>query len=350
MSPEQASGDVVDGRSDLYSLGLTAYFAATGTPAVTGDSTQKILVRQLTERVPPIEESRPDLPPALAAAIDRCLEKEPAARFPIAEALVEEIDAAQLAAPEIPLPIRLFAGELSALSLAGVVLLMLALYLVDKQQASNLSIFDVMLPAVVVLAIIGTRTLTTMSEGHRLATAGYSADEVIGGLGRVMEERKARRDELRADPAVRRRRRSTLIWAVAMLAGSLLMIWLALGMRTRLGPRQYHVPVPALVMIFSGFALLGTSWVLLVRSPFRMSPGERFFRRIWLGPIGRGFVRLSMRGARKTPAARRGTTRPAPVLVPAPAKRTAPPAPTDRLADLETRVGELERWRDSAKD
>ena len=88
MSPEQASGDVVDGRSDLYSLGLTAYYAATGTTAVTGDTTQQVLVRQLTERVPPVETLRTDLPPALAASIDRCLEKEPSARFPTAEALV----------------------------------------------------------------------------------------------------------------------------------------------------------------------------------------------------------------------------------------------------------------------
>src|SRR6202011_2526386 len=116
MSPEQASGDVVDGRSDLYSLGLTAYFAATGQTAVTGESTQKILARQITERIAPIIHLRPDLPPALAHAIDRCVEKDPADRFPTAEALVEEIDAAQLAEPEIPLPIRLFAGELSTLS------------------------------------------------------------------------------------------------------------------------------------------------------------------------------------------------------------------------------------------
>ncbi|MBC7670860.1 MAG: serine/threonine protein kinase, partial [Polaromonas sp.] len=63
MSPEQASGDVVDGRSDLYALGLTGYYAATGRTAVTGESTQKILVRQLTERVDPVAERRPDLPP-----------------------------------------------------------------------------------------------------------------------------------------------------------------------------------------------------------------------------------------------------------------------------------------------
>ena len=53
MSPEQASSDVVDGRSDLYSLGLVALFALTGRPAITGESTQQILVKQLTETPPP---------------------------------------------------------------------------------------------------------------------------------------------------------------------------------------------------------------------------------------------------------------------------------------------------------
>jgi hypothetical protein len=352
MSPEQASGDVVDGRSDIYSLGLTAWYAATGRTAVSGDTTQQILVRQLTERVPSVEQSRPDLPPALAAAIDRCLEKEPAARFPTAEALVDELDAAQLAAPEIPLPERLFAGELSSLSLAAIVLLWLGLFMVDRQVASNMSSFDVLLPVVGVLAILVTRAMTTMAEGQRIAKAGFTPDDVIAGLGRVVEEGRERRDELRADPDVRRRRRSTLIWAVAMLVVAVAMLWASLEMRVKLGPRRYDVSPLGAALFFSGVSLLGTSWVLLVRSPFRMPPGERFFRAFWLGPIGRGFVRLSMRGARTTAAPARGTTRPAPVLVPAPAptKRTTPPATPDRLADLEKRVGELERWRNSADD
>lgn len=58
MSPEQATGDDIDGRSDLYSLGLTAYFALTGRPAITGDTTGKVLARQITEMVPPIQERR----------------------------------------------------------------------------------------------------------------------------------------------------------------------------------------------------------------------------------------------------------------------------------------------------
>ena len=346
MSPEQASGDVVDGRSDLYSLGLTAYFAATGTTAVTGETTQRILVRQLTERVPPVEASRPDLPPALAAAIDRCLEKEPAARFPTAEALVEQIDAAQLAAPEIPLPVRLFAGELSTLALAALVIIGLAWLMVQEQLASDVSIFDTLLPAVLLSAIFVTRTMTTMSEGHRLAAAGFSSGEVIEGMRRVMAERATRREELRADPETRRRRRTTVIWGVGMLVGSIVMVRVALAMRVQLGPRHYRVSPLATTMVFSGFALFGTSLVLLARSPLRMPPGERVFRLLWLGPIGRGFVRLSMRGARKTTVSR-GTARASRVLVPAPARRAepAPPRGPDRLAALEQRVGALERWR-----
>src|SRR5215207_7929035 len=76
MSPEQASGDVVDGRSDLYSLGLVALFALTGRSVITGDSTQQILVKQLTETPPPATSLRAELPEALGAAIDRCVAKE----------------------------------------------------------------------------------------------------------------------------------------------------------------------------------------------------------------------------------------------------------------------------------
>src|ERR1043165_1157775 len=85
MSPEQATGDNVDGRSDLYSLGLTAYFALTGRPAITGDTTGKVLARQITEQLPPVQSVRSDLPTPLAGAIDRCVLKDPGERFATAE-------------------------------------------------------------------------------------------------------------------------------------------------------------------------------------------------------------------------------------------------------------------------
>ncbi|HEX6574650.1 MAG TPA: serine/threonine-protein kinase [Gemmatimonadaceae bacterium] len=96
MSPEQASGDQVDGRSDIYSLGLTAHFAATARVAMAAETTQKTLVRQLTDEVPPVGDIRGDLPASLQETIDHCVEKDPNDRFQTAEALVEALDSAQL--------------------------------------------------------------------------------------------------------------------------------------------------------------------------------------------------------------------------------------------------------------
>jgi serine/threonine protein kinase len=95
MSPEQATGDVVDGRSDLYALGLVAWFALTGRTVFTGESTQRILVRQLTEAVPPLDTVRPDLPGALAAVVDQCCAKEPADRFAAALTWVKTLSTVQ---------------------------------------------------------------------------------------------------------------------------------------------------------------------------------------------------------------------------------------------------------------
>jgi serine/threonine-protein kinase len=349
MSPEQASGDRVDGRSDLYSLGLTAHFAATGHVAVTADSTQKILVKQLTEPVAPIAAARPDFPRALADAVDRCVAKDPDARFPTAEALVEAIDAGQLAEPDVPLPIRLFAGEASTLSLITIGIALFAIYMVEAGRARNLADLDVWLPVVGLLAVLMTRALTAMSEARRLAIAGFSAEEVMAGLSRVVAERAHRRAELRADPAVRRRRRLTLLWAVSMLAGAAVMMWAGLQMRVPAGPRRFVVPTPAVVLVTSSIAMLGIAAVLLLKSPFRMPLGERLFRLFWLGLPGRSFVRLAGRGVRADDEA-------GPRIAPASGTpgangaertlRTTPASlPSDRLAELERRVSDLERWR-----
>ncbi|MCO4098632.1 MAG: hypothetical protein HEQ38_04340 [Gemmatimonas sp.] len=105
----------MDGRSDLYALGLVAWFALTAQTAFTGENTQRILVRQLTEAVPPLESMRPDLPDSLCAVVNRCCEKNAADRYPTAEALIEALDATQLATPDIPVAIRLLVPDLTAI-------------------------------------------------------------------------------------------------------------------------------------------------------------------------------------------------------------------------------------------
>ncbi|MEP6832604.1 MAG: serine/threonine-protein kinase [Gemmatimonas sp.] len=82
MSPEQASGERdLDGRSDLYSLGLIGYEMLTGAPAIDAPTAASTLVKQLTERPEPVLQKAPSTPVEVGAAIDRVLLKSPAERF-----------------------------------------------------------------------------------------------------------------------------------------------------------------------------------------------------------------------------------------------------------------------------
>lgn len=75
MSPEQAAGDRLDGRSDIYSLGVVLYHMLAGEPPFDGDSAQSVLVKQLTEPPAPIRRFRGEVSGELAGVLNRMLEK-----------------------------------------------------------------------------------------------------------------------------------------------------------------------------------------------------------------------------------------------------------------------------------
>ncbi|MGH7652189.1 MAG: serine/threonine-protein kinase [Gemmatimonadaceae bacterium] len=87
MSPEQSAGDrAIDGRSDLYSLGVVGYQMLCGQPPFVASNTPSMLVKHLSEKPIPVDERWPDLPQDLSRAVMICLEKDPADRFPNAAA------------------------------------------------------------------------------------------------------------------------------------------------------------------------------------------------------------------------------------------------------------------------
>ncbi|HEU4760964.1 MAG TPA: protein kinase [Gemmatimonadales bacterium] len=88
MSPEQAAGERdIDGRSDLYSLGIVSYQMLTGELPFQAPTVAGILMKQITEPAPDLRIQRRDVPEDLALAVSRCLEKDPENRWPTADAL-----------------------------------------------------------------------------------------------------------------------------------------------------------------------------------------------------------------------------------------------------------------------
>jgi serine/threonine-protein kinase len=106
MSPEQAAGEAVDGRSDIYALGVVGYLAVSGRLPFESNNLPALLVSQATEDPPSVTLAAPGLPPALGAAIDRCLARDPADRFTDGEALADALAPAPDARPALPPTLR----------------------------------------------------------------------------------------------------------------------------------------------------------------------------------------------------------------------------------------------------
>ena len=122
MSPEQALGAQLDARSDLYSLGATAYFAFTGRLLFEGDSPTEVLAKQVTEAPKPLGSLGMPVPRKVAALVDRCLAKDPAQRPASAAALAEQLGVAIELRRELPAPLRNFVKREGRLDGGGTIL------------------------------------------------------------------------------------------------------------------------------------------------------------------------------------------------------------------------------------
>ncbi len=107
MSPEQARGEAIDGRSDIFSLGVVLYEMATGRPPFTGATAAGIFEGILTKTPAPPSTERADLPEALDAIVLKALEKDRAHRYPSAAELRADLQALRRASdPRLAVPLH----------------------------------------------------------------------------------------------------------------------------------------------------------------------------------------------------------------------------------------------------
>jgi serine/threonine protein kinase len=130
MSPEQAQGARVDGRSDIFSFGSVIYEMLTGRRAFSGDSPLMILTAILRDEPPPISEFAPAVPAELIQVVHRALRKEPGQRWQSMQALHAELsllkqrsDSGVLSAPRLKAPAVAPAGKNPRSLLLGIFLL-----------------------------------------------------------------------------------------------------------------------------------------------------------------------------------------------------------------------------------
>jgi serine/threonine protein kinase len=93
MSPEQAQGEGIDGRSDIYGLGVILFELLTGQQPYHGDTPMSVVVKHITEPVPHILDVKPDLPPAIEIVIEKAMAKNRDERFPTVKSLTEALKA-----------------------------------------------------------------------------------------------------------------------------------------------------------------------------------------------------------------------------------------------------------------
>ena len=293
MSPEQAAGEQVDGRADLYSLGLVAWFAMSGRTAVTGESTQRILVKQLTEAIPPLASVRSDLPTSLCDVVDRCCAKEADDRFANAESVVEALDATQLATPDIPVAMRVLAPELTGAVVRAVVSAVLLTYgAVSIARTNNGNFFSL---GVIAAAMAWVSTLSGLREIRRLRGSGYSVDQLQRLLRLTLQERDEERARRRADAALVRRRRIRVALACGILVTQVFSLYSILS-GARVGENAAFTGRKALTIFLAALLSGAMAVAILASSPFRRSISEQLFSAVWLGAIGRRLMQWSGSG------------------------------------------------------
>jgi serine/threonine-protein kinase len=289
MSPEHAAGAPADARSDLYSLGVTAFLALTGRLPFEASSVAGYLAKHAEEPAPPVASVNPRVPLRLATTVGRLLEKEPERRPDSADALAAELAAARDTVVQLPAPVRGFlrdadgaGGEIAtALLVGGAALGIHQVFFADDMFAA-LVFYPV---SAVMMGLALARYGQLVLKARDLVQLGYGHTTVRPAA--LLQARQREEEDTPVDPAATRhvKRRAAFYAAVgAVKTGAFL--WLA----------SIDGPI---ALNFVGAVGAVTIPAFTIRKLWNdLTRGKNLWGRLMAGRFGRFLFRVAGVGAR----------------------------------------------------
>jgi len=285
MSPEQALGEHVDARSDLYALGAVGYFALSGKLPFEAEKATDVLAKQVTEPAPPLA-SVAGVPRRLAQAIDRCLAKDPAERPQTGEALAEQLGLALEQRRELPVGLRVFVKRNARLGGVGGLIYVISIPFIMGFVGSLFRRGDAVLwtfAAAITVVPFGI----LLGRARRFLTSGFGPEDLAAAFRAELEYgREERIFEYGRGPSLYERvLRLVGIGGLSIGAVSGYLIF----------NTPYPGPGPWLAQVF-GWSLsagLLSGFLALVRLQRRIDLDTRIWSWLWQGPVGRLLFRVA---------------------------------------------------------
>jgi eukaryotic-like serine/threonine-protein kinase len=197
MSPEQALGEPVDARSDLYSLGATLFFALTGRPPFEAANLPAVITQQVAHPAPRVQALRPEVPARLADVVDRCLRKDPAERVQTGDEvarIADEVRGRDLRAPPL---VRSFLRNAQVSTMVVLATGFGGGTVKVGQGGTSVTVGGI--------GIIGTILLVQLVlVARRLLREGYAFDDIRTALLAEAQVQSEEADEMRSGRWIRR--------------------------------------------------------------------------------------------------------------------------------------------------
>lgn len=294
LSPEQARGDAVDGRSDLYALGVVGYRTLSSRLPYSAATLGELVSQHLAGPPAPLSTVAPHVPRALCRTVDRCLALYPTGRYQTAEQLAEALDQLTVAPSELPAPLRVWLTKgnqsRSAITIWSLMwglpasIGMVAMIAGSFPGAATFILTTATMLAIPWIILLGGRVAHT----RKVLAAGYSMNDLILAIrGQAERRREELAFEIGKPPSALGRILRRATWGAfgGTILAPFILPWLGSP------PRFFQYAWFALAGLSIAGALVG------MFIPGRELPASDRWsvwqERFWTGPVGRLMVKLA---------------------------------------------------------